>query len=360
MIVGQVGRFVVFLCLAMSMSSRSMADKALSKKTIAESAEKVVKIYGAGGLRGLEAFQSGLLIDSKGHVLTVMSTVLDADQVDCVLDDGVRYRGTLIGVDPRRQIALLSLDADELPCFDLARTGRSPTVIGTRVFALSNLFGVAVGDERVSVQHGVVSAYVPLQARRGGYEIPFRGNVYIVDCTTNNPGSPGGALVDLEGHLIGMLGKELRASNSGLWLSYAIPVEELLESYDDIRSGTVSSPPPRNAFLFDPTILGLVLVPDLLNRTPPFIESVWVGSPAEKAGLIPDDLVVAVNGRVVQSRDAVQRALGLIETGDQVQITIVRQGEIIDVDLGPLPLLKDSSALRDTQDDIEKETKEDN
>ena len=355
MIAGRVGQLVVFLCLATSMCSLARADKALSKKIIAESAEKVVKIYGAGGLRGLEAYQSGVLVASEGHVLTVMSTVLDADQVDCVLDNGVRYRGTLVGVDPRRQIALLALDAEDLPYFEFTNTSKKPIVVGARVFALSNLFGVAVGDERVSVQHGVVSAHVPLQARRGGYEIPFRGNVYIVDCTTNNPGSPGGALVDLEGHLIGMLGKELRASNTGLWLSYAIPVQELLQSYEDIRAGVVSSPPPRDATSFDPTALGLVLVPDLLNRTPPFIESVWSGSPAEKAGLAPDDLVVAVNGRVVQSRDAVQRALGILETGDPVNITIVRQGDVVDVDLGPLPPPSEPSDVMRTQNGVKEE-----
>ena len=64
---------------------------------------------------------------------------------------------------------------------------------GTRVLALSNLFAVAVGDERVSAQHGVVSTVVPLEARRGAFEAPYRGEVYLLDYTTSNPGSAGGA-----------------------------------------------------------------------------------------------------------------------------------------------------------------------
>lgn len=305
------------------------------RQTITDAARKVVKIYGAGGLRGLEAYQTGILVSPQGHVLTVMSTVLDADEIDCVLDDGVRYRGTLLGADPVRQVAVINLDAADLPYFTLAEA--EPVAVGTRVLALSNLFGVAVGDERVSVQHGVVAARVPLEARRGGYDVPFNGDVYIVDCTTNNPGSPGGGLVDWEGRLVGMLGKELRARTSGIWLSYAIPVTELSRSYQAILSGTGAPPPEREAVAFDPRSLGIVLVPDLLDRTPPFIESVVAGSPAERAGLAPDDLVVAVEGRAVQSRGAFQKALGMLAEGDPVRMAIVREGRVVEFDLGPRP-----------------------
>jgi S1-C subfamily serine protease len=300
------------------------------RQTIATAARKVVKIYGAGGLRGLESYQTGILVSPQGHVLTVMSTVLDADEIDCVLDDGVRYRGTLLGADPVRQLAVIGFDAAELPFFTIADV--APVAVGTRVLALSNLFGVAVGDERVSVQHGVLTARVPLEARRGGYEVPFPGEVYIVDCTTNNPGAPGGGLIDWKGQLIGMLGKELRSSESGIWLSYAIPAAELARGYHDILTGTVAAPPDRDATPFDPLGLGLVLVPDLLDCTPPFIESVVAGSPAERAGLVPDDLVIAVDGRSVPSRDAVQRALGMLADGDPVRLAVVRSGRVVEAD----------------------------
>jgi serine protease Do len=227
-----------------------------------------------------------------------------------------------------------------LPAFTLAAGDRVPA--GTRIFALSNLFGVAVGDERVSAQHGVVSAIVPLEARRGSYEVPYRGDVYILDCTTNNPGSPGGAVVDWRGRLVGMLGKELRASGSGIWLNYAIPSESLAEGYAAITSGTASSAaatpagePMRAGF--DPATLGLVLVPDLLDRTPPFIETVAAESPAARAGLRPDDLVIAVGGRAVASRAALQQALSALAAGDVVRLSVVRSGAIVECELGPRP-----------------------
>ena len=207
------------------------------QQVAAAAARKVVKIYGAGGVQGLEGYQSGIIISPDGRIATALSTVLDSDGLDCVLDDGRRFEARLIGVDPQRELAVLAIEAVDLPAF----TPREERVAaGTRVLAISNLFGVAVGDERASVQRGVVAAVVPLEARRGSYEVPYRGKVYILDCTTNNPGAPGGAVVDWRGRLIGMLGKELRASGSGIWLNYAIPAESLATGYAEIIAGTAA------------------------------------------------------------------------------------------------------------------------
>jgi serine protease Do len=337
--------FVAVVCAALlgggwAAGPAGLAAAASPQETIAGAARKVVKIHGAGGVRGLEAYQTGLLVSPAGHVVTVMSTVLDADELSCVLDDGRRYRAAMVGVDPRRELAVLSIEAEELPAFTLA--AGDPVPVGTRIFALSNLFGVAVGDERVSAQHGVVSALVPLEARRGSYEVPYRGDVYILDCTTNNPGSPGGAVIDWRGRLVGMLGKELRASVSGIWLNYAIPTSTLAEGYAEIISGTASpvAAAPGGETMgpgFDPATLGLVLMPDLLDRTPPFIETVVANSPAARAGLRPDDLVIAVGGRSVASRAAVQQALRALAAGDAVRLSVVRSGTIVECDLGPRP-----------------------
>jgi serine protease Do len=314
-----------------------------AQATIAAAARKVVKIYGAGGVRGLEAYQTGIIVAPQGHVLTVMSTVLDADDIACVLDDGTRYDATLLAADPRRDLAVLTIDAADLPAFVLADEPRAS--VGTRIFALSNLFGVAVGDERVSVQHGVIAGVMPLAARRGGYEVPFQGEVYLLDCTTNNPGAPGGAVVDWEGRLLGLVGKEVRAAATGTWLNYAIPSAELARGYRDIVSGTV---PPvvtaGDAATFETELLGIVLVPDVLDKTPPFVDLVVPGSSAAAAGLQPDDLIVAVAGAAVQSQAAVQRALAALAEGDPVRLAVVRDGMVIDADLGPRPALSRPAA----------------
>ena len=236
---------------------------------------------------------------------------------------------------------MLQIEAEDLPCFVLEETPEAVPP-GTRVVALSNMFGVAVGDERVTAQRGVVAAVVPLAARRGAAEAPFRGAVYVLDCTTNNPGSPGGALVDGRGRLLGMLGKELRSTAAGIWLNYALPIDEVATAYAEIVSGSVPAPGAAAAATrpgpgFDTASLGVVLVPDLLDRTPPFIESVVAGSSAAQAGLRADDLVIAVGGRTVASRAAFQQAVGDLAEGDPVRLSVVRAGAIVECDLGPRP-----------------------
>jgi len=304
------------------------------QQVAAVAARKVVKIYGAGGVQGLEGYQSGIIISSDGRIATALSTVLDSDGLDCVLDDGRRFEARLIGVDPRRELAVLAIEAVDLPAF----TPREERVTaGTRVLAISNLFGVAVGDERASVQRGVVAAVVPLEARRGAADAPYTGDVYVLDCTTNNPGSPGGAVVDSQGRLLGILGKELRATASGIWLNYALPADELARGCAAILAGTAGSPLATSATPLDLRSLGLVLVPDLLARTPPFVESVVPGSAAAQAGLRPDDLVIAVGSRAVASCDAVQRAVGGVPEGDAVRLSLIRGGVIVECDLGPRP-----------------------
>ena len=304
------------------------------QQVAAAAARKVVKIYGAGGVQGLEGYQSGIIISPDGRIATALSTVLDSDGLDCVLDDGRRFEARLVGVDPRRELAVLAIEAVDLPAF----TPREERVTaGTRVLAISNLFGVAVGDERASVQRGVVAAVVPLEARRGAADAPYTGAVYVLDCTTNNPGSPGGAVVDSQGRLLGILGKELRATASGIWLNYALPADELALGCAEILAGTAGSPPATSATPLDLRSLGLVLVPDLLARTPPFVESVVPGSAAAQAGLRPDDLVIAVGSRAVASCDAVQRAVGGVPEGDAVRLSLIRAGVIVECDLGPRP-----------------------
>jgi serine protease Do len=99
---------------------------------------------------------------------------------------------------------------------------------------------------------------------------------------------------------------------------------------------TLATPEP-DGLPYDLALLGIVLVPDLLDKTPPFVESIRDGSVAAGAGLRADDLLVAVNGRSVASRSAVQQRLAALADGDPVQVTVIRDGGIVECDLGPKP-----------------------
>ena len=157
------------------------------------------------------------------------------------------------------------------------------------MLAFSNLFGIATGDEPVSMLHGFVSAVAPLEARRGAFSANYRGDVYIVDAATNNPGASGGALVDGQGRLVGMLGKELRSELTGTWLNYALPVAAFAPTVEEIRAGRFTPAELTDADRPDNPLslaaLGIVLVPDVVTRTPPYVDRVVPNSPAAKAGL---------------------------------------------------------------------------
>lgn len=297
---------------------------------------RMVKVYGAGGPARLEAYQSGFLVSPDGHVLTVFSYVLDTDELICTLSDGRRFEAQLVAADPRLELALLKIDATGLDCFSLAEAATAGP--GEPVLAFSNLFGVATGDEPLSVQHGVVMAVSRLDARRGAFASIYKGPVYILDAITNNPGAAGGALTDGDGRLLGLLGKELRNAQNSIWLNYALPVAEFAPVVDAMLAGTFvaqreapEAALPASAHSL--AGLGIVTVPEILSRTPPFVDLVRPGSPAQRAGLRPDDLIVFVGGQLVQSVQALRTELQRIDQADVVQLTVIRGEEVLQVQL---------------------------
>lgn len=300
---------------------------------------KLVKIYGAGGFRGLEAYQSGFLISSEGHVLTVWSYVLDTDAPRVTLNDGRRFDAEILGVDPWLEIAILKIDEENLPFFDLSESLEAD--VGVRVLAFSNLFSVATGDEPTSVQRGVVSAIPYLKARKGVFRTQFDGKVYVTDALTNNPGAAGGALTTIDGALLGMLGKELRNRQDNTWLNYALPIAVLRDSADAIIAGEPQRPrkevaiPVRHPV--DLNGLGVVLVPDVVDSTPPYIDAVRDASPAAQAGLRKDDLILFVGDTLVQSIGDVRNRCEKFERGQLLPLLIRRGEELVTIQLRTLP-----------------------
>lgn len=304
-------------------------------ETIREIQPRLVKIFGAGGIANLPSYGTGFLVSAEGHIATVWSHVLDGDTVTVVLHDGRRFTGTVLGADPERDLALLKIDATDLPHFDLSRT--ATVGAGARVLGFSNMFKVATGDEPVSVLHGVVSSVTKLSARRGRFDVRYDGPVYIVDAVTNNPGAAGGVLTTRDGRLLGMIGRELRNSESHAWVNYAIPISELALPIAAIREGRAfrdETPAPENAGTGYTAIdFGLVLVPDVVYRTPAFIDQILPGSPAAKLDLHPDDLIVFVNNELVHSIRSLEQRLSRLQAEDDLTIVVRRGNQLITVQL---------------------------
>ena len=290
---------------------------------------KVVKIFGAGGFRGLPAYSTGCLVSDEGHIVTIWNHVLDTERVVAVLDDGRRFGATLVGADPDRDVAVLKIDAAGLPHFDLDDAPRPQ--VGERVLCLSNMYKVATGEEPVSVQIGVVAAITDLSARRGRNPIPLDGEALIIDAVTGVSGAGGGAVVDLDGRLIGLLGREVKGQQTNAWINYAAPIARLAPVVSRIVSGEFVVPdddepaPPRA--LGEPSRLGLALVPNVVPRTPAFIEAVLPEGPA--TDLRPDDLIVSLDGELVPSIARLRELLTTIEPGARVELVVRRGSELV-------------------------------
>lgn len=333
-------RWLVQTCCLLALVGQLAALPARGETTFASVVKNVqprmVKIYGAGGARGLEAYQSGFVISADGHILTVWSYVLDTEFITAVLDDGRRFQAKLVGADPRVEIAVLKIEAEDLAHFNLDDAVN--LAAGSRVLAFSNLFNVAVGDEASSVLHGNVAGRTRLAARRGAFETAYDGPAYVLDAMTNNPGAGGGALTDRRGNLAAIVGKELRNQLDNTWLNYAIPISEVQLSVEQIMSGQLQ---PRTV---DPdlrkpeapmtlALLGIVLIPDVLAKTPPYIDHVAAGSPAEEAQLRPDDMILFVNDRLAGSASDLKEALSYIDRIDEVRLLVQRGQKLIETSL---------------------------
>jgi len=321
---------------------RDVMGQSSVHSTIQRVQQRMVKVFGAGGIRRLHSYSTGFVVSPAGHVATVWSHVLDTEELTVVLADGRKVTAKVLNAEPQLDLAVLELQAEDLdlPSWDLEKES-SDAGPGTRVLGFSNMFRVATGDEMVSVLHGVVAAKAPLATRRGAFETSYEGTAFIVDAVTNNPGAGGGVLTTRGGRLLGMIGKELRNAESNTWVNYAVPIAELKQPIQQIISGQYKArqrePDETEAMArFRPLEFGIVLVPDVLLRTPAFIDRVQPGSVAARVGLRPDDLVLFVNGDLVQSCRVFKQRLGRIESGGVLKLTVRRGDKLVPVEL-PVP-----------------------
>lgn len=322
-------------CLCVN-ASRVAAEPIPLADAIADVQPRLVKLYGAGGLKNLEGYGTGFLVSPDGHIATVWSHVLDASAVTVVQHNGRRSFAQVLGGDSARDVAIVKIDGADLPYFDIQQSASVGP--GASVLAFSNMFKVAAGDEPLTVMHGVVAARTQLSARRGRSRLPYQGPVYIVDAVTNNPGAAGGVLTTLDGKLLGMIGREARNEETQTWMNYTVPLDELRPAIEDLIAGRRNRVDPLAAAetsrgSFTPLDFGLVLAPNVVQRTPAYIDAVAPDSAAEKLGLAPDDLIVLANGEVIPSIRSFEDVLRRLAPGDDLQLTVRRGDELVSVSL---------------------------
>lgn len=288
---------------------------------------KVVKLYGSGGFQGLPAYGTGIVVSPDGYVLTVASHLLQTPDLRVHLYDGRRFEKVKVVVEePALDVALLKIEnVKDLPYFDVAEATRAPLrKPGDWILAFSNEFEIATRDEPVSVEHGVIAAYSKLHGRKGIFEAPYTGDVYVIDAITNNPGAGGGAVTTRKGQLLGLIGKELRNTLTDTWVNYAVPIQVLATFVDKAKKGEYKPLAKKEPLTGQAGYHGIVLVPNVVERTPPFVEEVLPNSPAARGGLRPDDLIVYIDGEQINSVKAFTDLMDRTPPGTTLRLEVRR------------------------------------
>jgi S1-C subfamily serine protease len=260
---------------------------------------------------------SAVIIDPAGLLATNNHVVAEAVQVTVVLADGSRYEAEVVGTDPTTDLAVLRIDAARLPAAELAE---GLPEVGDLAIAIGSPFGL-----EGSVTAGIVSA---VDRTLAGQSTTLTG--LIQTDAAINPGNSGGALVDAEGRVIGINTAILSGSgtNDGVGFAVASPVVRDI-TQQLIETGTV-----ERAVLgvagqdVDPRVAAAY---GLAEDAGALIVQVEPGSAADVAGLQPGDLVVAADGEPVTSMGELAGAIQAREPGDELDLTIVRQGERLEV-----------------------------
>ena len=264
---------------------------------------------------------SGVIVSPQGFILTNSHVVENADGIEVVLHDGRKTQAKVIGLDPDTDLALLKIDLDQLPVIVLGNP--DSLRVGDVVLAIGNPFGVGQ-----TVTSGIVSAL-----GRNHLGINTFENFIQTDAAIN-PGNSGGALVDVQGHLMGINSAIYSRSGGSMGIGFAIPVStarQVLESIvaeGQVRRGWIGVEPrdvtPEIAQTFGlKTHAGVVITGVLHN------------GPAAKAGLEPGDVIVAIGGNAVHDSNELLTLVAALKPGSVAGFSIDRKGRTLKMNITP-------------------------
>jgi serine protease Do len=282
-----------------------------------------------------KALGSGVIVAPEGYILTNNHVVEGAKEVTVTLHDKREFKARVVGTDPRTDVAVLKIEGSNFPALTLADS--SKVEVGDFVLAIGDPFGVGQ-----TVTSGIVSA-----TGRGGLGIEQVEDFIQTDAPIN-PGNSGGALVDDEGHLIG-INTAILAGNSGgnQGIGFAVPVNmarhdlnEIL-AHGKVEHGYLGILPqdvtPALAKAFNTSETNGALVGEI---TP--------NSPAAHSGLKQGDMIVAVNGQPISDASQLRSRIGMMDPNTTVTLKVVRDGRTQDVavTLGEFPTKEERASIQ--------------
>jgi serine protease DegQ len=262
---------------------------------------------------------SGVLVSPEGIILTNHHVISDADDIDIALSDGRKVKAKIIGSDPETDIAVLKIDAKQLP--SPISFGKIESVhVGDVVLAIGNPFGVGQ-----TVTSGIVSAM-----GRDHVGINTFENFIQTDAAIN-PGNSGGALVDTRGNLIG-INTAIYSNNGGsMGIGFAIPVnlaKQVMEAI--LTNGSVA----RGWIGVEPQNLSKELAESLglpSSTEGVVLSGVLEGGPAARGGAKPGDVLIAVNGNTTKDVRQLLNQIAQIGPGNVANLKILRKDKELEL-----------------------------
>jgi serine protease DegQ len=262
-------------------------------------------------------FGSGVIVSPEGYLLTNNHVVEGASEVDVRLTDGREARARVVGTDPDSDLAVLKIELDRLPAVTFGNT--DALQVGDPVLAIGNPFNVGQ-----TVTAGIVSALGRNQLGLSTFENFIQTDAAI------NPGNSGGALVDLNGHLVGINTAIFSQSGGSLGIGFAIPADiarQVMEGL--IKDGVVT----RGWIGVEPRELTPEFVENfkLPVRDGVLITGVLQDGPASKGGMRPGDVVVSVAGRPVATTAQLLNAVAQLKPGEEAALGVQRGGQAMEL-----------------------------
>ena len=270
---------------------------------------------------------SGVIVSPEGHILTNNHVIEDADNIEVVLSDGRKTQAKVIGTDPDTDLALLQIPLDKLPVIVLGQL--QDLQVGDVVLAIGNPFGVGQ-----TVTSGIVSALGRSQLGINTFENFIQTDAAI------NPGNSGGALVDVNGHLMGINTAIYSRSGGSMGIGFAIPIstakqvmQDLLQNGKVVR-GWIGVEPQD----LSPELAESFQLPPLKadqSRQGVVITGVLQNGPAAKAGMEPGDVILAIGGKPVHDASELLVQVAALTPGTTAGFSVVRKGRTLEMRITP-------------------------
>lgn len=325
-IVEQVGGAVVNISAVRSSSSDQIEDPFFD----------LFRRFQDGDAPVRTSLGSGFIISKDGYILTNAHVVNDSDEITVTLTSGKSYAAKLIGLDSQTDVALLKIDAQNLPTVKLGKGDEVKP--GQWVLAIGSPFGL---DN--SVTAGVVSAVS--RSIPGENYVPF-----IQSDVSINPGNSGGPLFNLDGDVIGINSQIYSRSGGSMGISFSIPIDVAIKVADDLRKqghvvrgsiGVTIQP-------VDDRLASSFSLPNGVSGA--LVTNVFPDSPAQKYGLKVADIITKVGNQVVKSSSDLPRLIGNSKPGQVLTLEVWRNAQPLTLTIVPTAQTREVSAREEDDD----------